>query len=51
MLNKPVEDFRLKGLIKEIAGMVGETSSPKDASLDRGSGPFDHFFAAPIVAK
>lgn len=51
VLNKPVEDFRLKGLINHIAGMLGETNSHEDASLHRGSGPFDHFFAAPISAK
>lgn len=50
VLNKPVEDFRLKGLIKEIAGMMGETNPRKDTS-HRGTSPFDHFFAAPILAR
>ncbi|KAF8549025.1 hypothetical protein OG21DRAFT_1448408 [Imleria badia] len=49
VLNKPVEDFRLKSLIKDIAEMMGETC--KDTSLHQGSGPFDHFFAAPISAR
>lgn len=51
VLNKPVEDFRLKGLIKEIAGMKGETNSPTGASRHGGTSPFDHFFAAPISAR
>ena len=49
VLNKPVEDFRMKDLIWKIAGMMGETNSPKATSFHRGSGPFDHFFAAPIL--
>ncbi|KAG6370977.1 hypothetical protein JVT61DRAFT_10691 [Boletus reticuloceps] len=49
VLNKPVEDFRLKELINQIAGLMGETEPHKDTLARRGSGsgPFDHFFAAP----
>lgn len=49
VLNKPVEDFRLKSLVKEIAGMMGETNS-RIGTSHRGTGPFDNFFAAPVLA-
>lgn len=50
VLNKPIENFRLKDLVREIAGMLGETNSRKATSSRRGSSPFDAFFAAPILA-
>ncbi|KAF8441773.1 hypothetical protein L210DRAFT_896447 [Boletus edulis BED1] len=51
VLNKPVEGFRLKDLINQIAGLMGETEPHKDTLAHRGSGsgPFDHFFAAPAM--
>ncbi|KAG9307875.1 hypothetical protein JVU11DRAFT_13132 [Chiua virens] len=50
VLNKPVEDFRLKGLITEIAERMGETNSHEGMTSHPGPGPFDDLFAAPIAA-
>lgn len=51
VLNRPVEDFRLKAVINHIAGMMGETNPREDGLVHQGAGPFDHFFAAPISAR
>ncbi|KAF9219562.1 hypothetical protein BS17DRAFT_769917 [Gyrodon lividus] len=54
VVNKPVEDFRLKALVWEIAGSMGETSPWKEISRKGGaprSGPFDGFFPAAIMGR
>ncbi|KIK91303.1 hypothetical protein PAXRUDRAFT_830957 [Paxillus rubicundulus Ve08.2h10] len=53
-VNKPVEDFRLKTLVREIAGSMGESSPRQEVSRNRGvpgSGPFDGFFPTPTLER
>lgn len=49
VLNQPIEDFRLKDLIGQISELLGEADSRKGTS-QRVTGPFDNFFAAPMLA-
>ncbi|KAF8835552.1 hypothetical protein BDN67DRAFT_418487 [Paxillus ammoniavirescens] len=53
-VHKPVEDFRLKALVREIAGSMGESSPRKELLRNRGvpsSGPFDAFFPTPTMGR
>lgn len=50
--NKPVEDFALKGVVRTLAGAMGESSPGKKANGRAGNGragPWDGFFSAGLV--
>jgi len=52
VLTKPVEDFRLKSLVRHIAGLQGESSPRKKRAHGHGGtnvGPFDGFFSTPTT--
>ncbi|KIJ67464.1 hypothetical protein HYDPIDRAFT_25919 [Hydnomerulius pinastri MD-312] len=54
VVTKPIEDFGMKALVREISGLKGETSPRKEISQNRGvsgSGPFDGFFPAPTIRR
>ncbi|KAH7888429.1 hypothetical protein F5I97DRAFT_1924976 [Phlebopus sp. FC_14] len=48
VVNRPVEDFRLKAVVKEIAEMMGNKNSPKAGPRNKAvssANPFDAFFS------
>ncbi|KAG6334049.1 hypothetical protein ID866_5037 [Astraeus odoratus] len=44
VVTKPVEDFRVKSLVRQIAGLQGESSPRKEGHGVAIRGPFDAFF-------
>lgn len=47
--NKPVEDFKLKGVVRIVADALGETSPRKRVPHIGSKGPWDGFFSVGFV--